>query len=129
MKISLLAFLIVTTSAFAQMSKDFGTHLRADLYIGGTQCSGEFRQAGCRVGQWLITVDDINVCNEDGICTRVYVTPFVAELVRAPVITSATIELYDIVPISLISATTTQLLKLYRVQFDLNAEPSVVVKE
>lgn len=41
-----------------------------------------FRYEICPMGEWIMKVDDVNVCNEDGLCTQVAVFPFIARLER-----------------------------------------------
>ena len=129
MKLMLLALLFLSTTAFGQWSNHFTTRLAPDLSIEGVRCEGELISPDCQEGQWLITVDDMNVCSEESICTQIYVEPFVAQLVEVPVTTIATYTLYEISPISIVNAKTHDILGRFQVKFDLNEEPMVVERE
>lgn len=69
--------------------RDFDTRLSPNLRISGQRCEGgettndpQHPTQTCDRDEWLVTVDNDNTCTADGICTEIFVFPFVAELDR-----------------------------------------------
>ena len=130
MKILLfLTTLFVSQVSFAQMDDYFGTRLTPKLAIAGQKCvGGEMSGVSdnfCEKGQWLIYLDDINVCEEDT-CTRAMPHPFIAKLkrVRADEVTTDTY--FEIVPKDLVISSRRKLLGRYWVIFNFYQEPKVI---
>jgi hypothetical protein len=133
MKLFLLSFVLISSSAFAQWSSSFNTKIHNKLSISGRLCKGGERGFGldeiiCEKNQWLVTVDNMNVCSDEGMCTEIAVPPFVAELERANVITITTMAFYDIVPANPVSKDLQKILQTYWVKDNLNGRASVVKK-
>lgn len=65
---------------------DFSTRLNSTLLVGGRRCLGnETTEINgqvflCQSDQWLITVDNINTCDESGTCTQVPSPSFIGKL-------------------------------------------------
>ena len=133
MKFFLLSFAFLSTSAFAQWSTSFNTKIHNNLSISGRICKGGERGFGldetiCEKNQWLVTVDNMNVCSDEGMCTEIAVPPFVAELERANIITITTYAFYDIVPTTPVSKDVSKILETYWVRDNLNGRAHVVKK-
>lgn len=73
---------------------NFSTRLNTELAISGVRCRGgetlEVQNDNgttsvyvCRTNQWLVTVDNVNTCTNDGICTEIDVPPAIANLRRS----------------------------------------------
>lgn len=126
-----LLFFLLSASAFGQWDNFFGTRLNPRLAISGARCEGG-EPSGvslrlCRRGQWLITLDDVNRCQNNS-CTEAQVLPFIAKLRRVPIITPTTISFYEIIPRDTISSSRRRVLSRYWVRFDLNEAPVVIRK-
>lgn len=67
-------------------ARDFSTRIDNNLLVEGTQCQGgettEYDNETyiCQRGQWLMVLDNMNTCTDDGICTEIFVHRVVAEL-------------------------------------------------
>lgn len=133
MKLFILSLTLISFSAFAQWSSSFSTQINNKLSISGRVCSGGERALGlkntiCDKGQWLVTVDNMNVCSDEGMCTEIAVPSFVAELERADVITITTAAFYNIVPADRVAKDIGAILKKYWVKDNLNGRATVVKK-
>jgi hypothetical protein len=104
---------------------DFSSRLGPRLLIAGEKCQGGeasgVSRRRCTSLEWLITLDDANICAPDGGCTEIGVPPFIGHLRRAPVVTPTTIAFYEIVPNDLVSLPRRKLLRNYWVRSYLNA--------
>lgn len=64
----------------------FSTRLNNSLLVAGNRCRGdETTETGghgsqCVAGNYLIYIDDVNICDSSGICTDFVVTPIVGSL-------------------------------------------------
>ena len=110
---------------------DFNTRLSTELAIEGEKCFGgevvqaEDRAYSCRLGQWLIIVDNVNRCTPEG-CTEILVPPIIASL-RGGLSQSSAI-FYDIVPATPISDEVSGILAGVSVRFSENEDPRVQFK-
>lgn len=70
---------------FGQIPQSFSTRLSSTLLVSGDKCRGDETTEPygngviCQAGQYLIFVDDVNICSND-ICTNNVVIPIVGEL-------------------------------------------------
>lgn len=124
-----LLSLLVSGLAHGQWDDSFSTRLNPDLLISGVRChGGELSGRSlrvCREGQWLITLDSENHCDED-VCTEAEVLPFIAKLKQDGVITPPTLALYEIVPKDFVTGNQRRILGRHWVKFDLNSMPLVM---
>jgi hypothetical protein len=127
-----LGLYVLSVSAFAQWNASFSTRLSADLEISGKRCFGGepsgVSRKNCSIGEWLLTLDDINHCGENGACTEAFVFPFIVDLVRVEIVSPKTIAFYKIQPKDRISLHDRMELSKYWVKFDLNGETGVMRK-
>ncbi len=74
-----------STTQSLPLATSFSTHLYPYLAISGKQCKGgettrfDGQIIFCNKDQWLITIDNMNTCDERG-CTSIVVDAFVAKL-------------------------------------------------
>lgn len=125
----ILIFCLIMSSAYAQWDESFATQINSQLSISGQKCKGD-ESSGvghriCEAGQWLITLDNINHCSEDG-CTELFVPAFIAKLKRVNIITPTTIAFFEMIPKDRVSYQQRQILSRYWVQFNLNGAPVVL---
>ncbi len=113
----------------------FSTRLSPTLLIAGVRCEGNETttdatgaQVGCEKDNWLVTIDDVNTCTTDGICTEVAVTPFVAELDRNDrVDVSDELTFFEIDPVSAVTPNQAEIANDYLVRFELDDERATVI--
>lgn len=67
--------------------ENFETRLDHNLKVSGVKCEGgedpnpdDSSDERCKRGEWLVTLDNENVCNSDGACTEIFVYPVIADL-------------------------------------------------
>lgn len=130
MKIILfLICLFVSQLSFAQMDDFFDTRLTPKLAISGEKCKGGemsgVSDSFCEKGQWLIFLDDINVC-EDNVCTRAMPQPFIAKLKRVRADHNSTDTYYEIIPKDMVHSSRRKLLGRYWVLFNFYQNPKVI---
>lgn len=67
-------------------ARNFSTRIDNNLLVAGTRCEGgetteyDGETHECNEGEWLVILDQQNVCTDDGVCTEIYVYPVVANL-------------------------------------------------
>lgn len=118
MKFLILAAVFISSTAFAQWNPQFHTRIHNKLAISGRLCKGGERTFGvttesCQRGQWMINVDNINTCSDEGWCTQIAAPSFIAELERANIFIPHEGDFYDIIPISKVSGEVSKILKKY----------------
>lgn len=133
MKFLFTACVLLSSHAFAQWNPSFHTRIHNKLAISGNVCHGGETTNGldeevCQKGQWLVNVDNINTCSDEGWCTEMAAPTFIAELDRANVITPATVGYFNIVAKSKLNTGVDKILKTYWVRDDFNGKAVVVKK-
>jgi len=69
-----------------EVQVSFSTRLNTQLMFSGHECQGhesvwfKEQQYFCNQGQWLVVVDNVNKCSEEGVCTEVAVEPSIMKL-------------------------------------------------
>lgn len=110
---------------------DFSTRLNNTLLIAGEQCSGDESTVSqgqifnCESTEWLITVDDINICSPEG-CTEVEVVPVIGILV--PTSSQGDTDFFDIEASIPVDANITNTLRQVTVRFRPGETPLVLFK-
>lgn len=118
MKFLIVAAAFLSSTAFAQWNPQFHTRIHNKLAISGRLCEGGERTFGveseiCKKGQWMVNVDNINTCSDEGWCTEMAAPSFIAELERANIFIPHTGDYYDIIPVSKVSGDVNMILKKY----------------
>lgn len=116
---------------------EFSTRLSNTLLISGFPCRGgettetpnpdgssTFHQ--CRRGQWMITVDNENVCTPDGACTEIFVFPIISRLTRAPESNPPGQCTYNMRPLSPANAEDRRDMRSHQVRFYDDRDPQVI---
>lgn len=117
----------------------FSTRLNNQLLIGGVRCRGGettevLNEDGssqiftCRRGQWLVTVDNINTCTDDGLCTEIFVFPIITSLSRAGNSNPPEQCTFNFQPRSPASPSQRELMNEHQVRFSRDTEPVVIRK-
>lgn len=111
----------------------FITRLTNSLAIKGDRCRGDETTEPdghgriCEAGEYLVYIDDVNICDDSGRCTDNVVTPIVAELddidARIP-----GVGIFDINPISLTTQDQREILETVSVKSDSNGNGTVFFK-
>lgn len=130
MKFLILAAVLLTGSAFAESTR-FHTRIHNKLAISGHLCKGgevTFDEEVCQKGQWMINVDNINVCSEEGMCTEMYAPDFIGELERANIFIPHEGNYFDIVPVSKVNGDVDKILRKYWLH-DMDGKTKVVKKK
>ena len=118
---------------FAPTPEEFTTRLSSTLLIEGHRCRGDERTesfgngTACNAGQYLIEIDDVNVCDSDGQCTNDVVIPIIGELINTNTSTTS-VAIFDIIPKSDITDIQITILKGVGVASDLNGNGSAFFK-
>jgi hypothetical protein len=118
----------------------FSTQITNQLFVSGSKCVGNERlQVNstenpatflCRRDQWLVTVDDVNVCDNPDSCDRTTpVSPFIANLRKQPGNFRSGVEVFLIVPVSPVTNAVKDVTDTYWVRFDRTRTPEVVRKD
>lgn len=133
MKTFIIAAVLLSSSCFAQVANRFHTRIHNKLAISGFLCKGGEEAFGlegevCQAGEWLINVDNINVCSDDGMCTEMYAPSFIANLERANIFIPHKGEFFDIVPVSKVSGEVNKILKKYWLH-DLGGKSQMVKRK
>lgn len=118
-------------------SNAFSTRVNPQLALSGVKCTGEesievnwqgapvfYR---CHPGQWLIVIDEKNICDNSG-CTQIMIQPFIANLRFEFVNSSQNVAFYHIRPISPLDRESWQVVHSYWVRFEKNQNPKIVLK-
>lgn len=112
----------------------FSTRINNNLLIAGSRCNGSETATDsggvvvtCEKDQWLITIDNVNVCTPDGACTEIGVIPFIAELDRSDRVSIPDETFFEIDPISEVTPAQTDIADDYLVRFDLDNEEATVI--
>jgi hypothetical protein len=117
-----------------EMAEDFSTRLGPELLIAGERCEGsEFvvaggRRVACERDQWLITIDNVNQCNPQGLCTNFAVQPIIAEREMIDILTVEQYTFYRFNPVSPISEERRRVLHDHLVRYDQQGGVQVVEK-
>ncbi|HXH31491.1 MAG TPA: hypothetical protein VNJ01_11805 [Bacteriovoracaceae bacterium] len=112
---------------------DFSTRLNNNFLVSGLKCNGgETTESNgtiftCQRNQWLIKLDDINVCRDDGACTEADVIPFVAQLDQQDIIAAPEYTFFEIKPVSPVTNQQAARADDVWVRFDLNSDTAEVV--
>lgn len=109
----------------------FETRLSSQLSFSGVKCEGEERadEYICDKGHWLITIDNLNSCTNEGICTKILVSPVVAELNESSVGRSPEYGCtYQMRPLSPVSVEQSELMLRYEVHVLPGHLPEVLPK-
>lgn len=102
----------------------FETRLRSNLLIAGERCQD------CERDQWLITIDNQNTCTSDGICTKIYVSPVIAELTESSVSNPPQQGcIFDMNPEGPLSNDQLQVMEKHEVRVFDDREPEVFLKD
>jgi hypothetical protein len=118
---------------FAPIPQEFTTRLSPTLLIEGQRCRGDETTetfgngAECDAGQYLIYIDDVNVCDGSGRCTTDVVTPIIGELLNTNS-SSTSVSIFDIEPKSLVTQDQLVILKGVAVASDVNGNGTVFFK-
>lgn len=115
----------------------FSTQITNQLFVGGNRCRGNERVQVdnngdpatflCQRDQWLVTVDDVNVCDNADTCDRpTSVAPFIANLRREQGSFGTGIEVFHIRPASPVSNAVNDVVNTYVVRFNRRDHPEVV---
>ncbi len=131
MKTLIFAAVLLAGSAFAHSDSHFHTRIHNKLAISGHLCKGgevTFDEEVCQQGQWMVNVDNVNYCSDEGMCTQMATPSFIAELERANIFIPHEGEYFDIVPVSKVSMDVNQILKKYWLH-DKNGKAKVVKKK
>lgn len=111
---------------------DFSTRLTNNLLISGVKCNGgetteyDGNTYTCERDEWLVRVDNVNTCDEEGRCTEIGVIPFVADLDRTDIVSPPEYIYYEIDPESPVSAEHQRILDDVWVRIDLNGDTEVI---
>lgn len=118
---------------------EFETRLNNQLLIEGVRCrGGETTEVEhddgtssvyvCRRGQWLVTVDNINTCTDEGLCTEIFVFPIITNLSRAGNSNPPYQCTYNFWPRSPASHEQRRIMRDHQVRFSRDTEPVVIRK-
>jgi hypothetical protein len=114
----------------------FSTRINNNLLIAGTRCEGSETTTDsggatvtCEKNQWLITLDNINICTPAGACTEIGVIPFVAELDRVDRVSIPEYTFFEIDPLSNVTPSQASTIDDYLVRFDLNDKEAKVISK
>lgn len=115
----------------------FSTRINPSLLISGVRCEGNEtttdargEEVGCSKDNWLVTIDNVNTCTVDGVCTEVAVVPIVAELDRSDRIdVSDRLTFFEIDPVSAVTQEQSDIAGDYLVRFDLENEVGTVISK
>lgn len=112
-----------------ESTMDFSTRLSPTLLISGTRCEGgettiiEGRNYTCDLNEWLIFIDNVNTCTNDGsICTEIGVEPIIAEL------DEVSVGLYDIDPETPVTPAQAQAISQVRIKVELNGDTQAIYR-
>jgi hypothetical protein len=111
---------------------EFETRINNNLKIEGEKCQGgetfEDLDTGetrvCEADQWMVTVDDQNTCGDEGICTQIFVPPFLARLEEDR--RTRRYQYLEIKPEQPVRDGITEVLEQYLVRFNRDGEGKVV---
>lgn len=115
-------------------AEEFSTRLSTRLLVSGERCrGGETAESNgeiytCEQDQWLIRIDNVNVCDSQGRCTEIGVNPFIAELDREDRVSIPEYTYFEIDPQSPVNASQISVINDVLVRFNLNGETDVVFK-
>lgn len=115
----------------------FSTRLNTQLAISGVRCQGgesvevestdgTSRIYFCRRNQWLVTVDNVNTCSPDGVCTEIEVGPVIANLRRSGNSNPPEQCTYSFSPVSPTTMDQRTILNSYQVRFYDANRPVVI---
>lgn len=118
---------------------EFSTRLNNQLLIEGVRCRGGettevLNEDGssdifvCRRGQWLVTVDNINTCTDEGLCTEIFVFPVITSLIRAGNSNPPAQCTFNFGPRSPASPSQRSIMNAHQVRFSRDTEPVVIRK-
>lgn len=117
-----------------EQANEFSTRLNSNLLVSGVKCEGgETAESNgqfyiCERDQWFIQIDNVNTCNEDGVCTEIAVNPFIADLDRTDRVTLPEYTYFEMVAISPVNASQMSVINDVLVRFAINGETDVVFK-
>jgi len=103
----------------------FRTRLNSSLLLSGDRCRGEETTEPnghgslCEAGNYLIYIDDINICDSSGSCTDFVVTPIIGRLEDTDARDQDT-RFFFIIPKSLTTSTQKNILENVVIESDLN---------
>lgn len=110
----------------------FFTRLTNTLSFRGFKCLGnelvlvdEGETVQCEFGQWVVTVDQTNVC-ANGSCTQDFVFPFMATMNKVD--EENGFDYFEIKNVTEVDANTTNLISLFWVRFEGDEQPVVLEK-
>ena len=114
----------------------FSTRLTPNLLVAGTRCNGGETITDettdttytCDRDNWLVTVDNINTCNAEGVCTEAAVLPFIAELDRTDRVSVPEFSYFEIDPLMPIAPGQQDIVNDVFVRFDLNSDKAEVIQ-
>lgn len=113
------------------LARNFSTRLDNDLLVEGNECKGgettEFdtRTYTCQVGQWLMVLDNQNICTDDGACTEIYVSPVIALL--KSIDNPDDDYIYNVIqPVSPVSEKQLEVIRDVYVRYDFNGNTEAV---
>lgn len=115
-----------------EQAQDFSTRLSDKLLIAGTKCNGnETTEYGgqtynCKLGEWLITIDNVNSCTPQGACTEVGIIPIVGELDLADIVSIPELSYFKIDAKTPVTSEQQTILNNVYVRFNTNGETKVI---
>lgn len=107
--------------AEARFPDNFSTRLNNELLVAGTRCNGgetteiNGQVTMCEQNQWLITVDNVNTCTDDGVCTKIFSPPFIGNILRQEE-TDINFSYFDLFSVNGANVTQQQILQRVRVK-------------
>lgn len=129
----------VPVPSLCPVETEFSTRLNNQLLIEGVRCrGGETTQVEnadgttsvyvCPRGRWLVNVDNINTCTDDGLCTEIFVFPIITSLSRAGNSNPPEQCTFNFTPRSPASPSQRTLMNDHQVRFSRDTEPVVIRK-
>ena len=112
---------------------NFSTRLDNNLLIAGKKCDGnETTEYGgqtynCERDEWLVTIDNVNTCTDDGLCTEIGVPAIVAEF-DIQEVTAPEYALFKIDPESPVTPAQQASIDKVWVKTELNGDTSVIYR-
>lgn len=113
------------------LARNFSTRLDNDLLVEGNECKGgettefDMQTYTCEVGQWLMVLDNQNICTDDGVCTEIYVAPVIGVL--ESIDNPDDDYIYNVIqPVSPVSEKQQEVIRNVYVRYDFNGNTEAV---
>lgn len=114
------------------LARDFSTRINNNLLVEGARCQGGETTTydgvtyTCDPGEWLIVLDNMNTCSDDGQCTQIAVPSIVATLDDTDDITIPEYNYAEIDPESPVSEKQREVINRVYIRYDMNGVTEAV---